>query len=498
MDPTRAPDVSGLDLAALAAANLTPVLGRYFERSWSHGEGHRLFDTDGRAYLDFANGIAVSVARAPPPAGHGRDPRPGRPADRPDGRDGLRRAGRPPRPRARRDAPRPARHRSSSSTPAREAIEAALKLARRVTGRPGIVAFRGGFHGRTFGADDRHDLEPQLPDAATSRSCRGSTSRQFPAVYRDFGGDEERGGRGGLPRICAPLPTDDRAGRGRGDPHRAGPGRGRLRTRAAGASCRACARSATSTGSCSSPTRSRAATPGPGGCGASSTPGSFPTSSASRRRSRTACRSRRSSTRGSSRSAGARAPTARRTAATRSPVPPASRSSRRSASDDLVANAAARGAELTAGLRATRGRGRADRRRPRTRTHDRRGARQGPRDAGAGRRTCEAVIARCADDGLLVLSCGVAHNVIRWIAPTRRDGRGDRRGARDLPGGPGEPPSLAVRPAVQPRPPGRSARQAGVAGEELHDVLEAEASVATLADADRTAARRDRRGASRC
>src|SRR3954453_19261384 len=45
---------------ALAEANLTPVLGRYFQRSWSHGVGHRLYDTDGRAYLDFANGIAVT------------------------------------------------------------------------------------------------------------------------------------------------------------------------------------------------------------------------------------------------------------------------------------------------------------------------------------------------------------------------------------------------------------------------------------------------------
>ena len=43
------------------APNLTPVLGRYFMRDWSHGEGHRLFDTDGRAYLDFANGIAVTA-----------------------------------------------------------------------------------------------------------------------------------------------------------------------------------------------------------------------------------------------------------------------------------------------------------------------------------------------------------------------------------------------------------------------------------------------------
>ena len=49
------------DHAALAEDTLTPVLGRYFQRTWSHGEGHRLFDTDGRAYLDFANGIAVTA-----------------------------------------------------------------------------------------------------------------------------------------------------------------------------------------------------------------------------------------------------------------------------------------------------------------------------------------------------------------------------------------------------------------------------------------------------
>jgi 4-aminobutyrate aminotransferase len=48
-------------MAALARDHLTPVLGRYFERSWSHGEGHRLYDTAGTAYLDFANGIAVSA-----------------------------------------------------------------------------------------------------------------------------------------------------------------------------------------------------------------------------------------------------------------------------------------------------------------------------------------------------------------------------------------------------------------------------------------------------
>ena len=31
--------------------------------------------------------------------------------------------------------------------------------------------------------------------------------------------------------------------------------------------------------------------------------------------------------------------------------------------------------------------------------------------------TPDALIARCADDGLLLLTCGSAHQVVRWIAP---------------------------------------------------------------------------------
>ena len=42
-DPyTRGVDTADdtLDLAALAAPNVSPVLGRYMDRSWSHGIGH--------------------------------------------------------------------------------------------------------------------------------------------------------------------------------------------------------------------------------------------------------------------------------------------------------------------------------------------------------------------------------------------------------------------------------------------------------------------------
>ena len=152
------------------APNLTPVLGRYFTRDWSHGEGHRLFDTDGRAYLDFANGIAVTAL------GHGH-PRVNAAihaqVDRLIGPVNALGFTEPISALATALAatfPEPldsVMFLNSGS----EAIDGALKLARRVTGRPGIVAFRGAFHGRTFGATSittsklnfRTGYEPLLP-----------------------------------------------------------------------------------------------------------------------------------------------------------------------------------------------------------------------------------------------------------------------------------------------------------------------------------------------
>src|SRR4029079_14918280 len=130
-----------------SAPTLTPVLGRYFERSWSHGEGHRLFDTDGRAHLDFANGIAVTAPGPPHPrvtaAIHAQVDRLIGPTgaigySEPVVRLSTMLAATPP------DPIDSLMFLNSGS----EAIDGALKLARRVTGRPGIIAFRGGFHGR--------------------------------------------------------------------------------------------------------------------------------------------------------------------------------------------------------------------------------------------------------------------------------------------------------------------------------------------------------------
>jgi 4-aminobutyrate aminotransferase len=187
------------------APNLTPILGRYFQRDWSHGEGHRLYDTDGKAYLDFANGIAVTALGHRHPrvtaAIHAQVDRLIGPVNAlgftapiselatalaatfPDPLDSV-------------------MFLNSGS----EAIDAALKLARRVTGRPGIIAFRGAFHGRTYGATSvttsnlnyRTGYEPMLP---------GVYFAPYPVAYPELGGDEDAASEAALSALRALLAT---------------------------------------------------------------------------------------------------------------------------------------------------------------------------------------------------------------------------------------------------------------------------------------------------
>lgn len=74
-----------------------------------------------------------------------------------------------------------------------EAIEAALRLARQATGRPNIVVFQGGFHGRTVaaatmttsGTKFKAGFAPLMPGVVVSPFPN-------PAQYRDLGWDEEQ------------------------------------------------------------------------------------------------------------------------------------------------------------------------------------------------------------------------------------------------------------------------------------------------------------------
>ena len=200
IDPSDA-----LDLAALAAPNMSPVLGRYMDRSWSHGIGHRLYDTAGKSYLDFANGIAVTALGHTHPrvtaAIHAQVDKLIGPvhaigfaestvtlarmlADTfPDPLDTV-------------------LFLNSGS----ETIDGALKLARRATGRPAIISFRGAFHGRTIGATSvtssslnyRRGYEPLMPSIYQT---------VYPAVYRYYAGNEEKAVADGLKHFDGLLAT---------------------------------------------------------------------------------------------------------------------------------------------------------------------------------------------------------------------------------------------------------------------------------------------------
>ena len=187
-EATDRPTGTDFDAREVGRRYLSPVMARYFERSWSHGNGHRLYDSDGRAYLDFATGIATTILGHRHPAVsaaiHSQADRMlhlmggmgyAEPVSRlaqvlaaalPDPLDSV-----------------------FFGNSGAEAIEGALKLARRATGRPAIFAFEGAFHGRTFGAlsvttsnpNYQAGHGPLLPDVHLV---------PYPQAYRDHGDDE--------------------------------------------------------------------------------------------------------------------------------------------------------------------------------------------------------------------------------------------------------------------------------------------------------------------
>jgi 4-aminobutyrate aminotransferase len=197
--PDQAPDY-----AALSAPHLSPILGRYFGRSWERGEGHELIDTAGRHYLDFASGIATtSLGHHHPAVTKAIHEQVDKLLHICNALGYLEPVGRLAQMIA--DVMPEPLDTVFFANSGSEAIEAALKLARRVTGRPGLIAFSGGFHGRTYGSvsvttsniNYRTGYEPLLPSVFIS---------PYPNVYRDFGGDERAavtGAMAGLRRLLA-------------------------------------------------------------------------------------------------------------------------------------------------------------------------------------------------------------------------------------------------------------------------------------------------------
>lgn len=133
-----------------ATAPQTSVLPTYARApvTFVRGEGSWLFDADGKRYLDLLAGIAVvSLGHChPAPVAAAKEQ-----LDRLWHASNLYWT----EPMAELAARLSERFGGASSffcNSGAEAIEAAIKYARKATGKPGIVALEGGFHGRTLGA----------------------------------------------------------------------------------------------------------------------------------------------------------------------------------------------------------------------------------------------------------------------------------------------------------------------------------------------------------
>lgn len=131
--------------------HLSPVYTRYFDIFAERAEGMYIYDINGRRYLDFTSGIGVTntghchpriVAAIREQAGlllHGQ-------IDIVYHQPLLALIG------ALREVVPPGLDSFFFSNSGAEAVEASIKLARQATGRSDVIAFTGGFHGRTYGA----------------------------------------------------------------------------------------------------------------------------------------------------------------------------------------------------------------------------------------------------------------------------------------------------------------------------------------------------------
>jgi len=178
------------EFVTLARDHISPVLGLKSDRAFVRGEGHRLYAVDGSSYLDFVCGIATTVLGHAHPAVTAAIHRQ---VDKLVHINGAGYAEPTARLAAELSAALPDPFDTVFfSNAGTEVIEGAVKLARRVTGRPGVVAFRGGFHGRTLGSvalttsnlNYRAGYEPLLPSVYHA---------PFPDAYH-MGGDEEASG----------------------------------------------------------------------------------------------------------------------------------------------------------------------------------------------------------------------------------------------------------------------------------------------------------------
>ncbi|MFC5950817.1 aspartate aminotransferase family protein [Pseudonocardia lutea] len=170
-------------------AQLSPVLTQATPVQAARGEGVHLYDTEGRRYLDFTAGIGVTstghchpkvVAAAQEQVGtliHGQYTTVmHQPLLKLADRLG--------------DVLPPALDSVFFLNSGSEAVEASVRLARHATGRPLILAFDGGFHGRTMGAAALTTSGAKIR-SGIGPMMGGTVFAPFPYAYR-YGWSEEQ------------------------------------------------------------------------------------------------------------------------------------------------------------------------------------------------------------------------------------------------------------------------------------------------------------------
>lgn len=163
---------------------LSPVLGRFFsDLEVSHGKGMYLYGVDGKKYLDFAAGIAVAST------GHCHK----------DVVDAIKKQAEtlihPCIGVAYYEPPIKLAEELNTILGSKnyyyffnqsgsEAIEASIKLAKYVTNKPGIIAFKGGFHGRSLGALSLTTSKEKYREGYSPLLSETSVSFPYPRCYR--------------------------------------------------------------------------------------------------------------------------------------------------------------------------------------------------------------------------------------------------------------------------------------------------------------------------
>jgi 4-aminobutyrate aminotransferase len=173
---------------------VSPSYTRSYPLAAKSGRGVRVEDVDGNVFLDFAAGIAtVSTGHCHPEVVAAIQKQAAE-LIHISGTDFYYRHMVEISERLSAIAPMPGPHRFYFGNSGAESIECALKLARYHTGRQQVIAFFGGFHGRTMGALSLTASKPQQR-RRFSPLVPGVTHVRFPYAYRGCTGgpqEEER------------------------------------------------------------------------------------------------------------------------------------------------------------------------------------------------------------------------------------------------------------------------------------------------------------------